>query len=158
MAYTRTDTPQDALYALADRVPCAVVTNGSLGALGHRQRPARSPGAGAPGPGLDATGAGDVFGASLVVGTLAGWPLTTGSRSRPLLGPGRPAVRRLARRAGLGRHRRLVARHPHAADESLRVFLRRHYAFLDEIVPQVPGGAVRRAAATIARQADVAQH
>ena len=33
MAYTRTATAQDALYALADRVPLAVVTNGAEGAL-----------------------------------------------------------------------------------------------------------------------------
>ena len=33
MAYTRTDTPRDALYALADRVPLAVVTDGANGAL-----------------------------------------------------------------------------------------------------------------------------
>ena len=33
MAYTRTDTPHDALYALADRVPLAVVTTAREGAL-----------------------------------------------------------------------------------------------------------------------------
>ncbi len=31
MAYTRSDTPREALYALADRVPLAVVTNGMPG-------------------------------------------------------------------------------------------------------------------------------
>jgi sugar/nucleoside kinase (ribokinase family) len=34
MAYTRAESPQDALYALADRVPLVVVTNGSEGAMG----------------------------------------------------------------------------------------------------------------------------
>src|ERR1700727_2954382 len=33
MAYTRTDDPNDALHALADRVPVAVVTCGGQGAL-----------------------------------------------------------------------------------------------------------------------------
>src|SRR5207248_116264 len=33
MAYTRTDDPHDALHALADRVPVAVVTCGGQGAL-----------------------------------------------------------------------------------------------------------------------------
>src|SRR4029453_13452531 len=76
MAYPRTDTPQDALYALADRVPLAVVTNGSLGALaidGTTGEEVSVPALRVPA--LDATGAGDVFGASLVLGTLAGWSL-----------------------------------------------------------------------------------
>ena len=36
MAYTHTDDPHDALHALADRVPVAVVTCGGQGALGDR--------------------------------------------------------------------------------------------------------------------------
>ena len=38
MAYTATGTAQEALYALADRVPIAVVTNGPEGALGRLLR------------------------------------------------------------------------------------------------------------------------
>ena len=112
MAYTRTDTPRDALYALADRVPLAVVTNGAHGALAidsatgeEAQVPALRV------PALDPTGAGDVFGAGMVLGTLAGWPLADRLAFAALCsGAGGAAVRRLAGRARLGRHRRLVAR------------------------------------------------
>lgn len=76
MAYTRTGTPRAALHALADRVPLAVVTNGSVSTLAidattgeETEVPA------VPARMVDATGAGDVFGAALVAGTLAGLPL-----------------------------------------------------------------------------------
>ena len=68
MAYTRTDSPKAALHKLAERVPLAVVTNGSDGVLaidsetGEEEYipalPVRS---------YDPTGAGDVFLASLVI-------------------------------------------------------------------------------------------
>ena len=81
MAYTGADTPVDAARRLAEQVPLAVVTDGARGvhaaslegtrpcevfvpavtAYGTRQR--------------DARGAGDVFGAALVAGTLWGLPL-----------------------------------------------------------------------------------
>ncbi|MGC0274025.1 carbohydrate kinase family protein [Pseudactinotalea sp. Z1739] len=76
MGYTRTDTPDRALAALAELVPLAVVTDGAAGvaAIDH------STGEREQIPALtveltDATGAGDVFAASLVAGTLRGWPL-----------------------------------------------------------------------------------
>ena len=76
MSYTRTQTAQDALFALADRVPLAVVTNGNDGALAIDG----STGEEAAAPALrvnaiDPTGAGDVFDAAITLGTLAGWPL-----------------------------------------------------------------------------------
>jgi bifunctional ADP-heptose synthase (sugar kinase/adenylyltransferase) len=108
-------------------------------------------------PALDPTGAGDVFGAGLVIGTLSGWSLDQrlafatlcsalavqqfgGSLAAP--GWGDIAdwwhdVRDANGHASYGRS------------------LRRRYAFLDDIVPTVPVGAVRRAAATIARNADL---
>lgn len=76
MSYTRTDTPRAAAWALAERVPLAVVTQGAHGAL------AVDAGTGeeAQVPGLDVdaidpTGAGDVFLASFVTATLGGLPL-----------------------------------------------------------------------------------
>ncbi len=76
MAYTRTSTPRDAARVLAERVPLVVVTCGSDGAIaidsaaGHAvDVPAVAV------EGRDATGAGDVFGACLVLGNLRGWPL-----------------------------------------------------------------------------------
>jgi sugar/nucleoside kinase (ribokinase family) len=76
MAYTRTPDPEAALEVLARLVPVAVVKCGRDGALacslatGERVRePAIAIEA------LDPTGAGDVFDAGIVFGTLEGWPL-----------------------------------------------------------------------------------
>ncbi|MFN8098484.1 MAG: PfkB family carbohydrate kinase [Dermatophilaceae bacterium] len=158
MAYTRTTTPQEALYALADRVPLAVVTNGAHGALAidastgeEVSVPALRVDA------LDPTGAGDVFGAALLLGTLAGWRLADrvnfaclcsslaiqqfgGSLAAP--GWGDLADWWHARKreqGGTAYHQSMV----------------RRFAFLDALVPQVPPEACRRATATIARRADV---
>lgn len=76
MRYTRTDCPRAAAHALAERVPLAVVTLGAEGAYAVDA----STGASAEVPAieveaLDPTGAGDVFVAGFVTGTLADWPL-----------------------------------------------------------------------------------
>ncbi|MFJ1592447.1 carbohydrate kinase family protein [Kitasatospora albolonga] len=76
MRYTRTDCPRAAAHALAERVPLAVVTLGAEGAYAVDGRT----GAAAQVPAieveaLDPTGAGDVFVAGFVTGTLADWPL-----------------------------------------------------------------------------------
>jgi sugar/nucleoside kinase (ribokinase family) len=159
MAYTQTETPRDALYAIADRVPLAVVTNGADGAMAIDSTTGEE--AYVPAPrvtALDPTGAGDVFGAGMVLGTLSGWPLADrlafagvcaalavqqfgGSLAAP--GWGDIADWWYEVRAGAGRGG--------AYTDSLA----RRYAFLDKLVPAVPVGAVRRAAATIARHADV---
>lgn len=76
MAYTRTSSAQEALFVLADRVPVAIVTNGAEGALGIDTQTGEE--AHVPAlrvPEIDPTGAGDVFGAAILVGTLAQWPL-----------------------------------------------------------------------------------
>lgn len=157
-AYTRTSTPQEALYALADLVPVAVVTNGSAGALAidaltgeEASVPAVSVDA------LDPTGAGDVFGAAFVTGTLAGWPLADrlafsslsaalalqqfgGSLAAPTWGD-------------VADWWRVVRGTP--SPNSYQRSLQRRYAFLEELVREVPECAHRRATATIARRADV---
>ncbi|MEW1611410.1 MULTISPECIES: PfkB family carbohydrate kinase [unclassified Streptomyces] len=76
MRYTRTDCPRAAAHALAERVPLAVVTLGAEGAYAVDGRTGDS----AQVPAievetLDPTGAGDVFVAGFVTGTLADWPL-----------------------------------------------------------------------------------
>ncbi|MFD4794275.1 carbohydrate kinase family protein [Streptomyces anulatus] len=76
MRYTRTDCPRAAAHALAERVPLAVVTLGAEGAYAVDGRT----GVAAAVPAieveaLDPTGAGDVFVAGFVTGTLADWPL-----------------------------------------------------------------------------------
>jgi sugar/nucleoside kinase (ribokinase family) len=76
MAYTRTDSAVAALGTLSELVPVAVVTRGGEGAVAVDQ----TTGEYAQAPALDvdvldATGAGDVFGASFVAASLGGWPL-----------------------------------------------------------------------------------
>ncbi|MFD7865070.1 PfkB family carbohydrate kinase [Streptomyces sp. NPDC059783] len=76
MRYTRTACPRAAAHALAERVPLAVVTLGAEGAYAVDA----STGTSAEVPAiaveaLDPTGAGDVFVAGFVTGTLANWPL-----------------------------------------------------------------------------------
>ncbi|MCC3779349.1 carbohydrate kinase family protein, partial [Streptomyces sp. UNOB3_S3] len=76
MRYTRTDCPRAAARALTDKVPLAVVTMGERGAYAVDGRTGES--AEVPGivvEALDPTGAGDVFVAGFVTGTLAEWPL-----------------------------------------------------------------------------------
>jgi sugar/nucleoside kinase (ribokinase family) len=76
MAYTRTESAIAAARALADRVPLVIVTRGDQGAVAidsSRGHEVTVPAVSATG--RDATGAGDVFGAALVLGTLREWPL-----------------------------------------------------------------------------------
>jgi sugar/nucleoside kinase (ribokinase family) len=76
MRYTGADCPRAAAHALAEHVPLAVVTLGSDGAYAVDGRSGES--AEVPAiavEALDPTGAGDVFVAGFVTGTLAGWPL-----------------------------------------------------------------------------------
>ncbi|MFG2001974.1 carbohydrate kinase family protein [Spirillospora sp. NPDC048911] len=76
MAYTRARTPEAALEALAARVPVVVVKQGSRGAIAIDSTTGERAAAPAlPVEALDPTGAGDVFAAGFVFGTLAGWPL-----------------------------------------------------------------------------------
>jgi sugar/nucleoside kinase (ribokinase family) len=159
MAYTRTDTPRDALYAIADRVPLAVVTDGANGALAIDSTTGEE--AFIPAPrvtALDPTGAGDVFGAGIVLGTLCRWPLADRLAFAGLCAAlavqqfgGSLAAPGWGDIADWWHEARRAAEHSGAYGSSLA----RRYAFLDRLVPTVPVGAVRRAVATIARYADV---
>ncbi|RII17201.1 putative sugar kinase YdjH [Streptomyces sp. YIM 130001] len=76
MRYTRTECPRAAAHALTEHVPVAVVTLGADGAYAVDSRTGET--AEVPAiavEALDPTGAGDVFVAGFVTGTLAGWPL-----------------------------------------------------------------------------------
>jgi sugar/nucleoside kinase (ribokinase family) len=160
MAYTRTDSPQDALYALADRVPLAVVTNGEQGAMAIDSTTGEE--AHVPAPrvtALDPTGAGDVFGASMVLGTLSNWPLQ--NRLAFASACASLAVQQFGGSLAAPGWGDIAdwwhSVRDHSSRDAYHTSLIRRYGFLDELVPTVPVGAVRRAAATIARYADVAQ-
>ena len=159
MHYTRTDSPRAALHALAEHVPLAVVTCGGDGAMavdGVTGETAVVPALQVDA--LDPTGAGDVFGAGLMLGTIAGWPLEHrllfagvsaalavhefgGSLAAPGWGDIGDWWRRTRASADTG--------DPAAAE------LRARYGFLDDLVPHTHVCGVRRAAATIARYSDV---
>ncbi|HKS47607.1 MAG TPA: PfkB family carbohydrate kinase [Amycolatopsis sp.] len=134
MSYTRTDSPDAALAKLGDLVPLAVITCGAEGAIATDATTAET----ALVPGLpmevvDSTGAGDVFGASLVAATLAGWPLAERVRFANLAAA--LSVRQLGGALaapgwpGVARWWREVRTRPDHHD------LRRDYAFLDRVVP-----------------------
>ncbi|WP_150307931.1 PfkB family carbohydrate kinase [Planctomonas psychrotolerans] len=151
MAYTRADTPEDALGRLADRVPLAIVTKGSAGAIAVDSTTGES----ASVPSLDVrsvdpTGAGDVFAAAVVLGTLAEWPLEQrllfaslcsalavqhfgGSLASPGWGDIADWWEATTRAAGS------------SADAAE---LAQRYGFLEDLVRDVPRNAVRRAEAT----------
>lgn len=77
MHYTRASTAREAARKLADLVPLAVVTLGTEGACAVDSASGET--AEVPAldvEALDPTGAGDVFVAGFVTGSLAGWPLT----------------------------------------------------------------------------------
>ena len=153
MAYTGTRSPVEAVYALADRVPVAIVTDGANGALGIDARTGEE----SQVPSLrvqevDPTGAGDVFGAALLVGTLAEWPLEQRMTFASLC-------------AGLALQQYggslaapgwgdladwWTALVSDTSGDAYHRSLRRRFGFLDEIVPRVPVTACRRATATIA--------
>jgi sugar/nucleoside kinase (ribokinase family) len=158
MAYTHTDDPHDALHKLADRVPVAVVTCGGQGALGVDSLTGEEEWVPSlPVNAHDPTGAGDVFGAAFVLGTLHAWPLRRrlafanlcaalsvqyvgGSLAAPGWGDIIDWLARVRARAAAGSS--TAAEHAEA------------YAFVDEVLPISGRIAVRRASATIARASD----
>jgi len=151
MAYTRTDTPEAALAKLGDLVALAVITRGGDGVLAVDATTGES--AAVPGlkaEVLDATGAGDVFGAGFVAATLAGWPLVDRLRfanlgaalavqqfGGALAAPGWAGVARWWRDVKEG-----------GGDAA---GLRAEYAFLDDVIPADVATEVRHAAATLER-------
>jgi sugar/nucleoside kinase (ribokinase family) len=158
MAYTRTDSPRDALYALADRVPLAVVTNGTQGAMAIDSSTGEE--ASVPAlrvPAIDPTGAGDVFVSGMVVGTLAGWPLAD-----------RLAFAALCSALAVQQFGGSLSA-PGVADvmdwwygirqdpsrNAYMTSLRRRYGFLDDLSFPHPARVRRRAEATISHWADV---
>jgi sugar/nucleoside kinase (ribokinase family) len=158
MAYTRTDDPHDALAALADRVPVAVVTCGGQGALAIDSTSGEQEWVPSlPVNAYDPTGAGDVFDAGFVLGTLRGWPLRQrlafanlcaalsvqyvgGSLAAPGWGDIIDWLARTQAKAADGSS--------HATE------LAATYGFIGDVLPATGRITVRRARATIARASD----
>ncbi|QNP69145.1 carbohydrate kinase family protein [Streptomyces roseirectus] len=143
MAYTRTDDAVAALGTLTELVPVAVVTRGGAGAVAVDQETGEYAEVPAlPVDVLDATGAGDVFGASFVAASLGGWPLEERLRFAVL------AAGLSVRHHGGG----LAAPGWYGVDRWWRSVtdpeLRRAYGFLTDRLPADPGRPVRYAPVT----------
>ncbi|MDO5737161.1 MAG: PfkB family carbohydrate kinase [Propionibacteriaceae bacterium] len=162
MAYTRTRSPRDALHQLADLVPLAIVTDGAAGSYAIDQTtneevfcPAITVEA------IDPTGAGDVFAASCLLGTLAGWSLEQRLRLASLSSS--LAVREFGGSLAapgwgdLSDWWRCAKRRASGGD-ALAVELQRQYGFMDDIVPKHAVEGVRRAQGTFAVASDAGAH
>jgi len=134
MSYTRTTDARSALRKLADAVPLAVITRGAGGALGLDSTTGETAEvAGLSVEAVDPTGAGDVFTAGLITGTLGGWPLHERLAFANLCAA--LSVRRAGGAASAPRWADVrtwwdAVRHPRGDAR-----LRREYAFLDDVVP-----------------------
>ncbi|MEO9238989.1 MAG: PfkB family carbohydrate kinase, partial [Jatrophihabitantaceae bacterium] len=158
MAYTRTEDPRAALLELAELVPVVVVTCGGQGSIGIDSVTGEEEWVPSlPVNAVDATGAGDVFAAAFVLGSLRDWPLRNrmafanlcaalsvqqvgGSLAAPGWGDIADWIHEVRRRAAAGSRAASVLAHG--------------YEFLTEVLPAAPAPAVRRASATIARLSD----
>lgn len=143
MAYTRTDSAVAALGTLTELVPVAVITRGGDGALAADQ----TTGEYAEVPALDvrvldATGAGDVFGAAFVTASLGGWPLRERLRFA-VLAAGLSVRQHGGALAAPGWYG--IARWWRSVDDPE---LRKAYGFLADRIPEDPGPAVRYAPVT----------
>lgn len=158
MAYTRTDDPRSALMALADSVPVVVVTCGGQGSIGLDSASGEEEWVPSlPVNAVDPTGAGDVFAAAFILGTLRGWPLrhrmsfanlcaglsvqqVGGSLAAPGWGDLADWLTSVRQRVAEGSRPAAVLEHS--------------YGFLADVLPHGRTRQVRRASATIARFSD----
>jgi sugar/nucleoside kinase (ribokinase family) len=158
MAYTRTADPRAALLQLADAVPVVVVTCGGQGSIAVDSVTGEDEWVPSlPVNEVDATGAGDVFSAAFILGTLREWPLrhrlafanlcaalsvqqVGGSLAAPGWGDIADWYSTAREQAEGGSRAAAVLAHG--------------YEFLDDALPAGPVQAVRRASATIARSSD----
>ncbi|WP_420111443.1 carbohydrate kinase family protein [Pseudactinotalea sp.] len=157
MGYTRTDSVEAALSALSEHVPLAIVTQGRSGVSAiDRTTGERESVPAIPVAAIDTTGAGDVFAAAVVLGTLKGWPLrkrlafaalcsalTVTQVGGSLAAPGWGDV------ADWWREQQAAADGGGSSQEIVD-----RYAFLTECLRGVETPKVRRAEATIARFSD----
>ncbi len=162
MAYTRSSSPRDALHKIADLVPLAIVTDGAKGSYAIDQMTEEE--AFCPAllvDAIDPTGAGDVFAASCLLGTLAGWPL--GQRLRLASLSSSLAVQQFGGSLAAPGWGDLsdwwrCAKERAASGDAAAVELRSHYGFMDDIVPKHAVQGVRRAQGTFASASDAGEH
>ncbi len=151
-SFTRTADPRDALEAIAGWVPLAVVTNGTGGAFGHDATTGECASADSvPVEALDSTGAGDVFLAGLVTGSLAGWPLVQRLRFANLCAA--LSVRHFGGALAAPGWGDIAVWW--RANRELRRF-GQDYAFLDDVIPADATASVLRATATIGLRSGLA--
>lgn len=162
MRYTRTETPDRAVRALAERVPLAVVTDGVAGSYAIDSitgEEAYCPAV--PVEALDPTGAGDVFGAAITLGALADWPLVERLKFASLCSA--LAVQQFGgslAAPGWGDISDWWRCISQAADggDLRAAYTRDQYRFLDQIVPPHPVMGRRRAQGTFALRSDAGDH
>ena len=161
MQYTRTSTPDAALAALSERVPLAIITRGKDGAIAVDSTTGETASVGSLDVvSLDPTGAGDVFAAGIVVGTLGGWPLeqrllfsalcsalAVQNFGGSLASPGWGDI------ADWWEDTKTCARDTAAGAE-----LAHRYGFLDDLVRDQSRDAVRRAEATFGLLTEAEEH
>jgi sugar/nucleoside kinase (ribokinase family) len=158
MAYTRTDTAADAARALGAHVPLAVVTQGPAGLTAFDAGTGELVEVeGMSAAAIDPTGAGDVFAAALVAGTLGQWPLLARLRFATLAAA--LSVQQFGgalAAPGWGDIADWWAGvKAKAADGDQRAMrCRGAYGFLTDVMPAGRTPVVRRAEATIARLSD----
>lgn len=162
MRYTRTESPDRAVRALAQRVPLAVVTDGVDGSYAIDATTGEEAFCPAvPVTALDPTGAGDVFAAAITLGTLADWPLVERLKFASLCSAlavqqfgGSLAAPGWGDISDWWRSIRGAAE-----DGDLRAaYTRDQYCFLEGIVPEHHVQGKRRAQGTFALRSDAGEH
>jgi sugar/nucleoside kinase (ribokinase family) len=149
MQYTRAATPEQALRRLAGLVPVVVVTCGADGALAIDSAVGEVVHVPAvPVDALDPTGAGDVFTAGFILGTLRGWPLERTLAFANLIGA--LSVQHFGGSLSAPGWGDIADWWRGARDTEPAA----RYAFLDEVIPHGRQRTVRRAGATVARLSD----
>ena len=151
------EDPRAALLELADDVPVVVVTCGGQGSIAIDSITGEDEWVPSlPVNEVDATGAGDVFAASFILGTLREWPLRhrlafanlCAALSVQQVGGSLAAP-------GWGDLADWLATTQERAETSRAAAVFAHsYEFLADVLPDGPVRAVRRASATIARTSD----
>ncbi|GAA1484019.1 carbohydrate kinase family protein [Brachybacterium fresconis] len=162
MGYTRTESPDRAVRALAEKVPLAVVTDGAAGSYAidaTTGEEAYCPAV--PVTAIDTTGAGDVFAASMVLGTLADWPLDERLKFASLCSA--LAVQQFGGSLAAPGWGDITDWWRHLSDAAdggdLRAaYTRDGYCFLDGVVPDHQVQGRRRAQGTFALRSDAGKH